>query len=211
MGDLGERRDVGAGAEVGGGDDHRGDRVRGRVERRREALRGQPVGDAELGVELRRDEGRPHPVQHQPVDHRGVDVPLHDDLARPCGRAPCEVAWLPCEAPLIEEPACAARPRRSAASSCACWNGVGSGPMSTPSVTEGMSLIEPGHPDQLDHRRVGGEPTLVARHLEAPGLAGFEYSSRASTYGVVVLLRSQPCEPSLATAPRPRFGETARR
>ena len=72
-------RDVGAGAEVGGGDDHRRDRVRGRVERRRRASRGQAVGDPQLGVELGRDEGRPHPAQHQPVDHRGVDVALDDD------------------------------------------------------------------------------------------------------------------------------------
>ena len=34
---------------------------------------------ADFGVELRRDEGRPHPVQHQPIDHRAVDVALHDD------------------------------------------------------------------------------------------------------------------------------------
>ena len=38
-----------------------------------------------------------------------------------------QAAWLPCEAPLIRNQLRAA-PHASAASSCACWNGVGSGP-----------------------------------------------------------------------------------
>ena len=56
-----------------------------------------------------------------------------------------QVLWLPCEAPLTRNQLRAA-PQASAASSCACSNGVGSGPTSTPSVTEGTSLRSPVSP-----------------------------------------------------------------
>ena len=91
-------------------------------------------------------------------------------ISSPMWASAIRSAWLPCEAPLIRNQVRVA-PQASAASSCACWNGVGSGPMSTPSVTEGMSLRRPVVADQLAHRRVGAEAALVAGDLEAAGVA----------------------------------------
>ena len=80
-----------------------------------------------------------------------------------------QVAWLPCEAPLTRNQLRRA-PQAWAASSCACWKGVGSGPMSTPSVTEGTSLRRPTSP--TSSRSAGSAPSaaLVAGHLEAAGV-----------------------------------------
>ncbi len=64
MGHLGEAGDVGAGAEVGGGDDDRADRARACIEPGCEALRGEAVGDAQLRVQLGRHEGRAKPAEH---------------------------------------------------------------------------------------------------------------------------------------------------
>ncbi len=57
---------------------------------------------------------------------------------RPAWRTARQPAWFPCEAPLIRNQLRRA-PQASAASSWARWNGVGSGPMSMPSISEGMS------------------------------------------------------------------------
>ena len=70
-----------------------------------------------------------------------------------------EVAWLPCEAPLIRNQLRFA-PQASAARSWACWNGVGSGPMSTPSVTEGTSLISPVIPTSSTIEGSAASPPL---------------------------------------------------
>ncbi len=78
VGDLGQRGDVGDGAEVGGGDDEGGDRVGVLGQRAIERVRHQAVGDAHVDVELGGDEVRPHAVEDEAVDHRGVDVALHD-------------------------------------------------------------------------------------------------------------------------------------
>ncbi len=79
VGDLGEAGDVRAGAEVGRRDDHRRDRARRRVERRGKRVGRQAVGDPQLRVDLRSGEARPQAAEHEPVDHRGVDVALDDD------------------------------------------------------------------------------------------------------------------------------------
>ena len=80
-----EPGEVGAGAEVGRRYDHRRDRVRGGLERGIERIRGEAVGDAQLGVEFGGDERRPQAAHHEPVDHRGVDVALDDDLVADVG------------------------------------------------------------------------------------------------------------------------------
>ena len=90
-----------------------------------------------------------------------------------------EVAWLPCEAPLIRNQVRRA-PQASAASSCACWNGVGSGPMSTPSVTEGTSLISPVIPTSSTIAGSAARPPLWPGTWKRP-VSRAEYSSRAST------------------------------
>ncbi len=79
MGDLGEGGDVGAGAEVGGGDDDRADRAGMLIERGRRALAGvrqwaTPSSGSSSGATKA---GR-SPPRIEPVDHRGVDVALHD-------------------------------------------------------------------------------------------------------------------------------------
>ena len=58
------------------------------------------MGDAEIVVELGRDEGRLQAGEDDPVDRARVDVALNHDLV-PAWRSTRQVAWLPCEAPLI--------------------------------------------------------------------------------------------------------------
>ena len=78
VGDLGELLDPRDRPEVGGRDEHHRLRVRLRVERGTQGLGRDAVGDAELRIDLGRDEGRAQPGEHQPVDDRGVDVALDD-------------------------------------------------------------------------------------------------------------------------------------
>ena len=63
-----------------------------------------------------------------------------------------QAAWLPCEAPLIRNQLRAA-PQASAASSWACWKGVGSGPASMPSVSAGMSRLRARSPNASSEHR----------------------------------------------------------
>ena len=77
--DLGERRDVGARAEVGRRDADGADRVGRRVERGRQRVRGHAVRDPEVGVELGSDERGLEPRQDGAVDHARVGVALDDE------------------------------------------------------------------------------------------------------------------------------------
>ena len=79
-----------------------------------------------------------------------------------------QVVWLPCEAPLTRNQVRRA-PQASAASSCACWNGVGSGPMSTPSVIEGMSLRRPTSPTSSRIAGSAPAPPLWPGTWKRPG------------------------------------------
>ena len=87
VGNLGQPGDVGAGAEVGRGDDQCADRIGRRIERALEHRRRQAVGEAELGIDLRRDEDWLEPGEDGAVDRRGVDVSLHDHRASRSGEA----------------------------------------------------------------------------------------------------------------------------
>ena len=170
VGDRGQPTYVGAGAEVGGRDDHRPDRAGRRRERLLQRVRRQAVGDAELGIELRRCEGRPHTAEDEAVDHRGVDVALHDHgLAGVRERQADRVVPLRCA--VDQEP----------------------GPVRLPGL--GRQLLRPferSRPgadvdafgdrgdvvaqaqiaNQLTQRRVGAHPALVARDLETARIAG---------------------------------------
>ena len=62
-------------------------------------------------------------------------------------------------------------PQASAASACACWNGVGSGPTSMPSISAGMSSASARSPIASTQARVGARAALVAGHVEAARVA----------------------------------------
>ena len=79
VGDAGQAGHVGTGAVVGRRDDDRRRRPRRERERRVERRGRQAVGDAELDVDLRRDEARPQAREDDAVDRAAVDRPLHDD------------------------------------------------------------------------------------------------------------------------------------
>ena len=173
VGDLGQAGDVGDGAEVGRRDDEGGDRLAALLgERLLERLGRQAVGDAELVVDLGRDEaraaGRRGPARRSPRSGRCAGrSPTSPRWARAM-----QTAWLPPEAPLTRnQMRCA--PQASAASRCARWNGVssGSGPMSTPSIPAGRSSASASLADRLDQPRVGAAPALVPGNVEAPRLA----------------------------------------
>ncbi len=155
VGDLGEAGDVGAGAEVGRRDDHRRDRVRGLVQRGGERVRGEAVGDPELGVELRRDECRVHPVEDQPVDHRGVDVALDDDALAVVGERHAG-AVVALRGAVDQEPG-PLRPPGLGGQQLGLLEGRRFGPEVDPLGDRGDVVAQAGLADQLEHRRVGAE------------------------------------------------------
>ena len=90
-----------------------------------------------------------------------------------------QIAWLPPEAPLTRNQLRFA-PQASAASRCACWNGVssGSGPMSTSSVPAGKSSFSAFSPIASTQPLVGAVPALVTGDVEAPGITRCELDQR---------------------------------
>ena len=99
--DLGEAGDVGDRAEVGRRDDHRADGVGRRGQRRVERVRGDAVGDVELGVELGCDEGGLQPREDRSRRSCSSGRCAARRRGVPCGAAARQAAWFPCEAPLI--------------------------------------------------------------------------------------------------------------
>ena len=85
VGDLGEGPDVGDGAEVGRRDHPRAHRAGGHRQRAVERLRRQAMGDAELGIQLRRGERGSQAGQHERVDRARVRVALQHDLVAVVG------------------------------------------------------------------------------------------------------------------------------
>ena len=171
VGDLGQPGDVGAGAEVGRRDDHRPDRAR----RRRPAPSPATSGVRQWAMPSSGSSSGATKVGRIPLRTRPSITEEWTLRWTTTGSPPWasarQVVWLPCEAPLIRNQVRRAS-QAPAASRCACWNGVGSGPMSTPSVIEGMSLRRPASP--TSSRIAGSAPiaALVPRHLEATGVAG---------------------------------------
>ena len=168
VGDLGQRGDVGAGAEVGRRDDHRRDRLGGFVQRRRQRVGRQPVGDPQLGVELGGDEGRPHAAEDEAVDHRGVDVALDDDPVAAVGeRHAGRVVAL--RGAVDQEPG-AARAPGLGGELLRLLEGGRFGADVDPLGDRGDVVAQADLADQLEHRRVGAEAALVPGDLEAAGV-----------------------------------------
>ena len=90
--------------------------------------------------------------------------------SRPMCASVSIATWLPCEAPLTRNQLRRA-PQAAAASACACWNGVGSGPWSIPGVSAGMSSASGPLAERLDESGVGRAAALVAGDVEATGVA----------------------------------------
>ena len=170
VGDRGQPGYVGAGAEVGGRDDHRPDRPGGRRERLVQRVRRQAVGDAELGIELRRGEARPHTAEDEPVDHRGVDVALHDHGLAGVRESQADRV-VPLRCAVDQEPGPPRLPglgrqllrpferRRPRADVDAFGD-------------RGDVVAQAQIADQLAQRRVGAHPALVPRDLETAWVAG---------------------------------------
>lgn len=163
---LGQRGDIGAGPEVGGGDDHRCDCARRRLEPGRQRLGRQAVRDPQLGVELGGDEGRPHPAQHQPVDHRGVDVAL-DDHAIATVRERHAGGVVALRGAVDEEPG-ALRPPGPRREQLGLLERRRFRTDVHPLGYRRDVVAEANIADQLPHRRVGSGAALVPGHLEAP-------------------------------------------
>ena len=109
-----------------------------------------------------------------------------------------QIVWLPCEAPLIRNQVRRA-PQAPAARSWACWNGVGGGADVDPLGDRGDVVAQAGLPDQLAHRRVGAGAALVARDLEAPGVAGRVGQQRVDVGGRVLPLARHRIESTLGS------------
>ena len=110
------------------------------------------MGDAELGVELGRDEGRLEAGEDDPVDRARVDVALDHDPRAGVASAR-QVAWLPCEAPLTRNQLRRA-PHASAASRWACWNGGVAGRRRCPRSRPGCRRSNAARAERVDERRV---------------------------------------------------------
>ena len=172
VGDLGERGDVGDGAEVGGRDDQRGDRVGLARRAPRRARRGSrqwatpSSGSSSGATNLGRSPERTRPSMTDEWTLRWTTT-----RSPRCASAR-QIAWLPPEAPLTRNQLRRA-PQASAASRCACWNGcrAGSGPMSMPSMPAGKSSRRSRLADRLAQPRVGAGAALVAGDVEAAGIA----------------------------------------
>ncbi len=186
VGDLGEAGDIRAGAEVGGRDDHRADRPRRLVEGPGERRRGKAVGDPEAGVELGGREGGPQPAEHQPVDHGGVDVALHDHLAAAVGERQADRV-VALRGAVDQEPAAARAPGAG---------GEPLGPLERGRLRadvdalgdRGDVVADADLADQLAHLRVGTRPALVPGHLEPAGIAGGVGEQRVDVGGRVLAL-----------------------
>ena len=187
VGGLGERRDVGDRAEVGGGDDEDGDRERVLVQRPLERLDGHAVGDAEVVVDGRGDEPRLQAAEDEPVDDRRVDVALNDrDLA--------EVRQRHADRMVAARGAVDEEPRAPRAP------GLGGEPLRllegrVERVGADVEVLGPGREvererqiaDGLAPARIGPTPALVTGDVEAPDLAFGEIDERVEIRGLVLV------------------------
>ena len=186
--DLGQRRDVGDGAEVGRRDDHRRDRVRLGRERRRRAPPGsgsgrRPSSGSSSGATNR---GR-RPESTSPSMIEEWTLRWTTTRSPVCASAR-QIAWLPPEPPLTRNQLRFA-PQASAASRWACWNGAsaGSGATSIPSTPAGMSSSQHPLAERLAQRRVGPGAALVPGDVEAAGVAIGVLDQRVEVGGRVLL------------------------
>ena len=205
VGDLGQRGHIGHRAEIGGRDDGCAHGARRGVERTLERLGGHAVRDVQLGIELRRDEGRAQARQNQRVDRARVRVALGHDLLAEVGqreqrhvvalgsavdqepgspRAPC----LGCQPLSFEE-------RRGLEAHVDSVGERGN--------VEGQRLRAEG----LDQARIGRRAALVSGHMEAAGVTGGVRAQRVEVGGVLLGRRAHTGESTPgATALQDRRG-----
>jgi hypothetical protein len=167
---LRQPADVGHRPEVGRRDHHRPYRLRGPLEPAVELLRGDAVGEVELGVELGLDEGGPEPRQHQPVDRRGVDVPLDHYLAALGVRQRQRGDVVSLRRAVDQEPGAASAPGLRRHELGALERG-----RLDPHVDSAgeRGNVERQRPlaDRLGEARIGRRTALVPRHVEATRIA----------------------------------------
>ena len=224
---LGQPGHVGHRAEVGRRDRGGADRVGGLGQRPVERLGREAVGDAELGIELGGHEARAHarsgPARRSCSSGRCAGPRPR----RRRGGASAGATWLPCEAPLIRNHVRRA-PHASAASSCAAWNGVGSGPTSMPQVSAGTSSASARSPIASRSSGSAPGPPLWPGHVQPRGVAcgvcaqGLEEGGPGGGHGASLGLRRQrsatasageeaSTTPSISQVPSPATGLPARR
>ncbi len=127
------------------------------------------MGDPQLGVDLRRDEGRPHPVQDQTVDDRGVDVALDDDLLAAVGEGH-QGRVVALRGAVDEEPGAARAPSLGGELLRLLERGRLGADVDA-FGDRGDVVAQRRCADQLDRRRVGAETALMAGDLEAARVA----------------------------------------
>ena len=136
-----------------------------------ERLGGQAVGDPELVVELGRDEARPQPGEHQPVDRRGVDVALDDDPLAEVGERQADRV-VAAGAAVDQEPAAPRAPGLGGESLGASERRrVRSGPTSIPSIPAGMSSASARSPNASLSAGSAPGPPLWPGDVEARRVA----------------------------------------
>ena len=187
VGDLGERRDVGDGAEVGRRDDHRRDRVGLVGQRGVELLRGQAVRHAELRVELRGHEPRAQARQHEAVDGRGVDVALHHHPLAEMGEGEADRV-VAARAAVDQEPAAPRPPglgRQSLRERERHLGGIGP---DVDALDAGRQVeLEQPVAERLAQGRVRARAALVAGHVKPAGVAIGVRDHRVEVRGRVLL------------------------
>jgi len=126
------------------------------------------VGDAELRVELRRDEGRLEAGQHDAVDGARVNVALRHDPAT--GVAQGEAGrMVPLRGAADQEPAALCAPRGGRKTLRPLEGGVRA---DVDALDPGRDVVLEGRlPEGRNQRRVGSLAALVAGDVEPPGLA----------------------------------------
>ena len=128
------------------------------------------MGDAELGVELRRGEARAHAAEHQPVDHRGVDVALDDDPLAGMGQRQADRV-VALRGAVDQEPG-APRAPGLGRQALRLFEGRRLGADVDALGDRRDVVLQAGLADQLAQRRVGAGAALVAGDLEAARVAG---------------------------------------
>ncbi len=114
-----------------------------------------------------------------------------------------QIAWLPPDAPLTRNQLRRA-PQASAASACACWNGMSKriGPDVDALDARREVEAERGIPDRVPQPRVGAGAALVPGDVEAAGVGLREPDER-------VEIRGPPLIHAATVVPAPPIGSAA--
>ncbi len=169
MRDRRQRAHVRDGAEVGGRDDPRAHRRRRPRQRGVERLGEQAVRDAQLRIDLRRDERRAHARQDQRVDGARVGVSLHHHLVAVMGERETgrEVALRRA----VDQKPGPPRPPRLGGQPLGLLKRRRLWPDVDAVCQRGNVQAQRTLADRLAQLRVRAEPALVARNVQARGVA----------------------------------------